>query len=597
MGFFSKKKEPTALRPAAEVPASPTKLKLLLRPRSSTDADDTLDETLTSTKLDRRVSTIVEDSQFDDFDEDDYDDGEYSRLEDDLDNDSSEDDDYVEHTHRVQKRDAGASVSQLSVLMGLCGLGTTISKEKLNAFANEEARRTYLLLGEKVKIHRLSPTMNKVDPKLDQLVISDDQVSLIGTLTGSLNTIWDMKHNRAALAEYFKPHKTLFDRYGLVKDVIGRGAYGVIKIIDGKGGERPGIYAVKELQQRPGGDKKETRAGFIERTVLEFILSSTLNNKNIVRTIDFLVTVPGHGENEFKDSWKISQVMECTPGGDLFSYCKRALVSHQYILIDEIDCMVKQIAKGLWYMHRHGVAHCDLKLENVLLAYDRTSITTNADGERSRVVFKISDFGKSNVVRTKWDTSEQLHTAGPIGSEPYMAPEEHVGRPYLLLRKDCWSLGVLALVLFNVRRSFYFGHGGMCLLGYYDADADEELSKSYGTGYLWHGTELRHGWGKGRKYKDQVFDEYANTAMKSSYDDATKEWAIQRSGTFIPIETLFDTRHDGSVEQHDEGFVEDDYVLRKYLIYKLLDVDAARRLSVEQLLKSDWLVGVECCGE
>lgn len=605
MGFFKRKEAPVELlRQSSAASTSLLKMKQMLRPAAKPAA---LEVPRKTQHAQRRVSTIVEDSQFGDFDADDYED-------ECLDDVSSEDDDYDVHTHVVQKRDTSPSVSQLLQLMGFCGLGPLVSKEKLNALANEELRRTFSMLSETLKIHRLSPTMNRQNPELSRSVISEPQAKLINTLTADLHTLFAMKHDAARQRAFFKDHKTLYDRHGLVKDVIGRGAYGVIKIIDSgvpvsdeAFSTRSGLYAVKEIHKRPGTNEKtkETREKFIERVISEFIVLSTLNNKHIVRTVDFLVTVPPQdeairGKLLVDDTWKISQVMECTAGGDLFSYCKKCILNRQFLSIDEIDCIVKQISKGLWYMHKHGVAHCDLKLENVLLAYDKNNIVREGATERSRIICKISDFGKSNVFRTQWDTAEQLLPAGsgPIGSEPYMAPEEHTSTaPYSLVKKDCWSLGVLILILFNIRRSFFLGHGGICLVGYYDEKNEEEIKKSYSACYLWHSTEVKHGLlHKQLKYRDEVFDEFVKHTMLANYSDTTKEWSIERKGTFIPIETLFDTHHEDGPDR-DEDFEEDDFAIRKYLMYKLLDLNASTRLTVDALLRSDWLVGVECCGE
>ncbi|RKP32996.1 hypothetical protein METBISCDRAFT_20872 [Metschnikowia bicuspidata] len=107
----------------------------------------------------------------------------------------------------------------------------------------------------------------------------------------------------------------------------------------------------------------------------------------------------------FEDDVKIGQVMECTPGGDLFLYLKKMIEMFQYLIIDEIDCTIKQMVKGLWYMHNHGVANCDMKLENVLLNFAHDQKVNCADGFRSQLNVQISDFGKANVFRTTWDTN------------------------------------------------------------------------------------------------------------------------------------------------------------------------------------------------
>ncbi|GEQ68419.1 hypothetical protein JCM33374_g2087 [Metschnikowia sp. JCM 33374] len=566
----------------------------------------------------KRISTVVDDSHFADFEKDDYDDADSSSLEQNaLDSNGSEvsddeDDDYEEHSHVMLERDRSHTISQLSALMGYCGLGPSENSESLKKLANEVSRRTFSLLNTDLKIQRLSPTMRSSDAHFHDSVIGDHQLELVKQLQTQIRRILDSSSSQTSPYDLLTNNRTLWDRYGSIKDIIGRGAYGVIRIVDsgeakGDPSGRTRTYAVKELQKRPPSSNKakETKDQFIERVISEFIVSSTLNNKHVIRTLDLMITLPEKNRVSSADLYeeaRISQVMDCTSGGDLFHYCKKSITSHEYLSIDEIDCMVKQITKGLWYMHSHGVAHCDLKLENILLENDPNSIKRINNKKRCRLNLKISDFGKASVVRTQWDNEEQLSTSNiPIGSEPYMAPEEHVKSHggISLLKKDCWALGVIALILFNIRRSFFYkSNGSQCQLEYYDTKVGEADTKSYGAAYLWQTTEPRSL--KLGKYKDAVFGEYVKNAMVSDYDAKTKEWSVHKRGKFIPIETMFDIPahfQDPSYDGDVDTFEKDDFDLRKYCTYKLLDINPAKRLHAGGFLKSDWLASVESCGD
>ncbi|OBA19826.1 kinase-like protein, partial [Metschnikowia bicuspidata var. bicuspidata NRRL YB-4993] len=522
----------------------------------------------------------------------------------------TDDEDYEEHLHVVLERDRLHSVSQLSALMGYCGLGSLVNKESLKKFANEVLGRTFLLLASGLKIHRLSPTMRQADPRFHDSVIGKHQLELLTLLKNLISRFLDTSGTTTSPYDLLQNNKTLLARYGSIKDIIGRGAYGVTRIVDS--GEEQGVsgrvkraYAVKELQRRPQTSTRaaETRDQFIERVISEFILSSTLNNKHVVRTLDLMITLPEKSRLstcDFHDEVRISQVMDCTSGGDLFHYCKKSITTHEYLSIDEIDCMVKQITKGLWYIHSHGVAHCDLKLENILLENDPHSMRLVNGKRRCRLNLKISDFGKSSVVRTHWDSQEQLSTSNvPIGSEPYMAPEEHTksSRGISLLKKDCWALGVIVLILFNIRRSFFYkSSGNQFQLEFYDTKAGESETKTYGAAYLWQTTEPKSL--KLAKYKDAVFGEYVKNAMLSDYDNKSKEWSVRKHGKFIPIETMFDIPLNFLDPKYDDdvdGFEAGDFDLRKYCTYKLLDIDPAKRFDAGDFLKSDWLASAESC--
>ncbi|KAM9894726.1 hypothetical protein OXX79_008514 [Metschnikowia pulcherrima] len=558
----------------------------------------------------KRISTVVDDSHFDDFEKDDYENHSAEERYSDG-TESSDDEEYEEHTHILLERDRSHSISQLSALMGYCGLGQSENKESLKKLANEVSKRTFSLLASGLKIHRLSPTMRSTDPHFHDSVIGEHQLELLNSLKTSIDKFLDTTAEGKSPYDLLKNNKTLYDRYGSVKDIIGRGAYGVIRIVDSaeKQGSstRSRTFAVKELQKRPSTSTKaqETKEQFIDRVISEFILSSTLNNKHVVRTLDLMITLPEKsriGNCNLYEEVRVSQVMDCTSGGDLFHYCKKSITNHEYLSIDEVDCMVKQITKGLWYIHSHGVAHCDLKLENILLENDPNSIRMVDGKKRCRVNLKISDFGKSSVVRTQWDTSEQLSTSGvAIGSEPYMAPEEHTNahQGISLLKKDCWALGVIVLILFNIRRSFFFkSNGAQCQLEFYDTKEDETDTRTYGAAYLWQTTEAKSL--KLGKYKDPVFAEYVKTAMVAHYDSKSKEWSMQKRGKFIPIETMFDIPShfkDPGYDNDVEAFEKDDFDLRKFCTYKLLDLNPKKRLDAGAFLKSDWLAPVECCGD
>ncbi|OWZ23485.1 CAMK/CAMKL protein kinase [Phytophthora megakarya] len=82
------------------------------------------------------------------------------------------------------------------------------------------------------------------------------------------------------------------------------------------------------------------------------------------------------------------------------------------------------MAKGLSFLHAHGVAHRDLSLENVLLK----------DGH-----VKLCDFGLSA-------DANQL-SPDVVGKYYYMAPEIVQGGLYDPKQADVWSLGVLLFIL------------------------------------------------------------------------------------------------------------------------------------------------------
>lgn len=79
------------------------------------------------------------------------------------------------------------------------------------------------------------------------------------------------------------------------------------------------------------------------------------------------------------------------------------------------------------YLHKLKIAHRDLKPENLLLDSDHN--------------IKIVDFGLSNF----YSHGGLLSTA--CGSPCYAAPEMIAGLPYIGIRVDLWSCGVILFAL------------------------------------------------------------------------------------------------------------------------------------------------------
>jgi len=112
-------------------------------------------------------------------------------------------------------------------------------------------------------------------------------------------------------------------------------------------------------------------------------------------------------------------ITELCPGGELFDY----LVEKTRFTEFEARRLFGQICLGLGYVHRKGVVHRDLKLENVLL------------DERCNP--KLADFGFGR----EFEPRKLLDTF--CGTTGYAAPEMLAGKKYLGEEVDIWSLGII----------------------------------------------------------------------------------------------------------------------------------------------------------
>ncbi|KAF8320100.1 kinase-like protein [Clavulina sp. PMI_390] len=204
---------------------------------------------------------------------------------------------------------------------------------------------------------------------------------------------------------------SLLKKYGVCEKIaIGRGATSVVRLAHKWDRSEEKLYAVKEFRKRR---KNETEKEYIKKLTAEFCISSTLHHINIVETVDLVQDEAHH--------W--CEVMEYCPGGDLYAAIKKGQMS-----TSEIECCFKQLLSGVQYLHSQGVAHRDIKPEN--LFFDTVGH------------LKIGDYGASTVYRLPWEATVHMST-GLCGSEPYIAPEQFLRKPYDARLVDIWAVGIV----------------------------------------------------------------------------------------------------------------------------------------------------------
>jgi serine/threonine-protein kinase len=115
--------------------------------------------------------------------------------------------------------------------------------------------------------------------------------------------------------------------------------------------------------------------------------------------------------------------------------------------------ILRGIARALDAAHAKGIAHRDLKAENVFLAAD-------PDGGGSGVWPKLLDFGIAKLLAPDDGLKHKTRTGTPVGTPFYMSPEQCRGRD-VDHRTDLYAFGVLAYLL---------------LTGRYPFDADDYMS-------------------------------------------------------------------------------------------------------------------------
>ena len=122
-------------------------------------------------------------------------------------------------------------------------------------------------------------------------------------------------------------------------------------------------------------------------------------------------------------------VLEYASHGSLLS-----LKNSQELKYQQIPALCRDITKALSFLHSHGIAHRDIKLDNILMF----------EGQNGHLIPKLSDFGFAGGMKASTD-----YKGTPKG---YMAPEIHrchtdKQTAYMPGPADIFALGVVFFAL------------------------------------------------------------------------------------------------------------------------------------------------------
>jgi serine/threonine protein kinase len=203
------------------------------------------------------------------------------------------------------------------------------------------------------------------------------------------------------------PAKILLGKYELGRR-LGSGSFAKVHLA--RSIESDELVAVKIIEK-----KKTIESGMEPRIIREIDAMRRLrHHPNILKIHEVMATKS-----------KIYLVMELASGGELFSKVLRRgrlpeSTARRYF---------QQLASALRFSHQDGVAHRDVKPQNLLL------------DEQGNL--KVSDFGLSALPEHL--QNGLLHTA--CGTPAYTAPEVISRRGYDGAKADAWSCGVILFVL------------------------------------------------------------------------------------------------------------------------------------------------------
>jgi len=198
-----------------------------------------------------------------------------------------------------------------------------------------------------------------------------------------------------------------------LNNILGKGSSS--HVVRGKDTSNDNTVAVKVIEKAT----MSSRDKFLVQTELR-TLRSIPHHPNIIKLLDVIETDTHY-----------YIVTEYIDEGDLFEYSRL----HVDLLTDRtIKKIFLQTVKGVQHLHKYGIVHHDIKLENTGMKKGGTVV--------------VMDLGYA------CNFTSDMPINRFCGTLAYSAPELLIGQPYLAAPVDVWSLGVLLFVLIAQKLPF-----------------------------------------------------------------------------------------------------------------------------------------------
>jgi len=227
---------------------------------------------------------------------------------------------------------------------------------------------------------------------------------------------------------------------------------------------QPGQFGVAKLCKRKSDNKKFAvkiidKKKFLYSKNLELLKADLKSEIGVLRTLNHENIITLH--EVYESQFELYLVQELCSAGELFDeITKRGKYSEK-----DASVVVIQIFKGLAHMHAKGIAHCDLKPDNLLFTSSGT--------------LKIIDFGMSKRI------PKTRYLRRMCGTPYYTAPEVIVGQYHKAA--DCWSVGVIMFVMLYGYPPFYVDPSK------YGARENEMIYKKIKKGFV---AKVKAGYGR-----------------------------------------------------------------------------------------------------
>ncbi|CAD5111013.1 DgyrCDS365 [Dimorphilus gyrociliatus] len=204
---------------------------------------------------------------------------------------------------------------------------------------------------------------------------------------------------------------------------LGRGAFGAVFLFQES--ETKNALAVKVCVHSTVHPKMKERWEHEIRTLLE------LDHSNVVKAVE----LPDLIKERFATSAVQPLCMEYCEKGNLRTYLKKCTLGSK-MKEEEVIHLTRDIGSAITYLHSKGIAHRDIKPDNIVLKGKNTT-------KNEPYLFKLIDLGFAKEV----GMNEGVHSR--VGTPKYLPPEisETKRKCKYSTRVDYWSYGC---VIFEV---------------------------------------------------------------------------------------------------------------------------------------------------